>query len=273
MDWQGFHREKPWRTWFWADDGPIYIPDGDYMFYKIPPEGIHDEQRAFKSPVTRKKTVWYEITVYADRIYVLTEEDDSPNWGGIADLVAISPPCSNWESNVYYFTHTVRSQTSGLNAYVRAQISKTINILATIAKTDQMADAITASVQGQPEEQIGIQSAVKGEVTLNNPVIKTSIAKEMEFAPGIEAAVSGDVNLNPSICAWAVGNPKLDIRYRAAVSGQAEKRVGITAHVVVSRVEQIYLEMENLVPQELALTSTPNWASRVKDWRKEKLGS
>jgi len=273
MDWQGFHREKPWRTWFWADDGPIYIPDGDYQFYKIPPEGIHGEQLAFKSPVTRKKTVWYEITVYADRIYVLTEEDDSPNWGGIADLVAISPPCSNWESNVYYFTHTVRSQTSGLNAYVRAHVSKTINILATIAKTDQLDDAVTASVQGQRDAPVAIQAAIKGEVTLNNPLIKAAVCKERNLEPGIEAAVAGDVNLNPSVCAWVVGNPKLDIRNRAAVSGQAEKRVGITAHVVVSRVEQIYLEMENLVPQELALTSTPNWASRVKDWRKEKLGS
>jgi hypothetical protein len=88
----------------------------------------------------------------------------------------------------------------------------------------------------------------------------------------VEAAVAKTDELPITILATVQGNTQLPIRTRATIKGEALKSVGIIANVVFNRIPQIYFEMENLVPRELDLRSTPNWPSKVKDWRKDSIG-
>jgi len=164
-----------------------------------------------------------------------------------------------------------RSQTSGLKAAIQDGREKISGIRATVARTGQLADAITASVQAQRDAPVTLQAAVQGTVTRNIP-IKAAVRTERDLASGIEAAVARTAELPVSIQTAIQGCSQLPICTRAAIRGEAQMSVGIIANVVVSRAPQIYLEMENLVPQEFDLRGTPNWPSRVKDWRAESLG-
>jgi len=275
--------DHPWGEWFWdrredINNSDIYVryggewPTGWYEFFKIYPSNGHGEQLAFRSPETRKCLDWddWHWTVHKDVIYILTLPGDTPNWAG-AGLVAVSPPCSNWYSQLYMVTEVTRSQTSALRAAVQDTRELSPRIRATVAKTSELPDAITASIQGNPEAPIRLHAAVRGEAS-RDIGIKAAVRTERGLVPGIEAAVAKTDELPITILATVQGYTQLDIRTRAAIKGEAQKSVGIIANVVVSRVPQIYLEMENLVPQELDLRSTPNWPSKVKDWRKDSIG-
>jgi hypothetical protein len=270
-------KSQPWDTWFWDQlpetawgwPGWVYGSQS-YWFMKISPSGGHKQQLAIRSPADRTSIAGYSVK--KDVIYICCYRDDTPNWGGISSLVSISPPCSNWCTALYQVPEEVtRSQTSGLKAAIQDGREIKPGIRATVARTGELADAITASIQAYRDAPVTLQAAVRGTVTRSIP-IKAAVRTERDLAPGIEAAVARTAELPVSIQAAIQGCTQLPIRTRAAIRGEAQMSVGIIANVVVSRAPQIYLEMENLVPQEFDLRSTPNWPSRVKDWRAESLG-
>lgn len=277
-------KDFAWDTWFWArlpahgDDNEAWgwpgwtsrNPGTYYYFRKITPSGGHKQQLAIKSPEDRyDSTTGY--TVKANMIYVCCYIDDTPNWGSISSLVSISPPCANWNTALYQGTEELtRSQTSGLKAAIQDGREKCSGVRATVARTGELVDSITASVQAHRNASVILQAAVRGTVARSIP-IKAAVRTERTLAPDIEAAIAKTDQLPITIRAAVRGHTQLPIRTRAAIKGEAKKSVGIVAYVVVSRVPQIYLEMENLVPQEFDLRGTPNWPSKVKDWRAESL--
>jgi hypothetical protein len=251
---------------------PIALAPGQYQFYKIAPEGTHQEQLAFRSPVDRDATEWWALSPKAGVIYLLTYPDDTPNWGNLSTLVSISPPCGNWNSRLYESDYVLRSQTWGILAAIMAEREKVASILAACAKTDEMNSGITATIQGEPELPVSIYAAIQGEAE-RYPRIRAAIRAEPELEPAIIAACAKTDELDCGVLAAIRGNPEVHSHLKAAIKGETETSSGIVAFVVKTRVNSILLEMENLFPQELDLRSTPNWASRVKDYRKSGLGA
>jgi hypothetical protein len=250
----------------------VYNSDSIHATYVTDKRVRPNEQLAFKSPVTRSvvrgtKTYTFE----KDRIYILTYDNDSPRWGNNS-TIQISPPCGNWYSDLYYSTESTRSQTMGILAGVRGERDKTAQILAAIAKIDSLDVGILATVRGTPELDIAIRAAVLGEATRYLPT-RAAIRAERLLTPAIIAAVGKNFDALPGITATVQGNPQTHGHLKAAILGEAEKSAGIIAYVVKTRVNSILLEMENLFPQELDLRSTPNSASKVKDYRKSSLSA
>lgn len=268
--WPGFHSEQPWGVWFWAEGEPIALSPGQYEFYKIPPEDGYQEQLAFRSPVDRTATQYGDLTVRAGIVYLLTYPGDLPNWGTIASLVAISPPCGNWNSLLYETTEYIRSQTWGLLAAIQAEREKVCSIIAAVAMTGQLSLGVLATIQAQPELPLGLKAAVLGERSRDLP-IRAAIRAERILEPSIMAAVGKDFELPAGITATVQGDVEVHCHLKAAVLGETEKSVGIVAYVVKSREQAILLEMENLGPQDLDFRSVPNWPSKVKDYRKSSL--
>jgi len=241
----------------------------------IPVEGSHQIQLAFRSPVRRKSDYDWALNVEANVTYLLTYPNDTPNWGNLADMATISPPCANWYSLVYYVTGPVeyeRSQSSGMLAAIQADREKVASILAACAKTDELEISNYAAIQGEPSQDIGILAAILGEAERSLP-IRAAVRTERLLEPAIISACAKTDELEISNYAAIQGNPQVHSHLKAAVLGETDKSVGIVAFVVKTRVDHIILEMENLWPQELDLRSTPNWASKVKDYRKSSLSA
>ena len=270
----------PWDTWFWA---PIPVTawgwpgyntwDTYYWFRKISPSGGHKQQLAIRSDVSYPHIAGFQSAVQANVIYICCYLDDTPNWGSAANLVSISPPCANWSSALCEVPNQVtRSQTYGIEAAVRGNPERATRIRAAVAKTDYLDCGISATVSGIPELPVTMRAAISGDAALSVPT-RAAIRAERLLEPSIVAAVGKAFDLDTGISATIQGNPERPCHMRAAIKGTAEKSVGIKAFVVKSRVENILIEMENLWPQEFDLRSTPNWASRVKDYRKDSLGT
>jgi len=277
--WPGTFPSQPWRTWFWATrpgTGATYSPytewaAGYYWFYKIPAEGGHREQLAFRSPEDRRSTGWGQRLIKKDVLYIVTYVTDTPNWGNVSQFIDIGPPCGNWRSAMFEEGETTRSQTYSLLAAAQSNRELPIGIDAAVAKTEELAPGVTATIQATPELPITTQAAIAGNPELAHPV-RAAIRAELLLEPGIIAAVGKDFSLVPGVTATVQGNPYQWYGTRAAIKGETEKSVGITAFVVKSRATQIMLEMENLWPQEMDLRSTPNSPSEWRDWRKHQLG-
>jgi hypothetical protein len=263
----------PLRTWFWSATlaGFIALAPGLYEFYKIGPENGHKEQLVFRSPINHAATETWALTVRAGIIYILTYPDDVPNWGTPSGLVAISPPCGNWNSNLYETTELIRSQTWGILAAIQGNRERAAAIRAVIAKTGSLDIGVKAAIQAAPDLAIGQYAAIQGEPIKYTP-IRAAIRSEMLLEPSILAAVAQDFSLADGISAIIQGNVDLHSHLKAAVLGENEKSVGITAWVVKSRVDQILVEMENNIPQEFD-NRIPNWPSGVKDYRKSSLSA
>ncbi len=268
------------RSWFWAlrpGTSETVSPytewaAGYYWFYKIPAENGHRIQLAFKSPVDRRSEGWGQRLVKANVIYIVTYPGDTPNWGSSSSLVEIGPPCWNWYSDMYELVSaTTRSQTFGLNAAIRANRNKITKVKAAIAKTDSLNYTAKGAIAGNPELEISIRSAISGDAERTVPM-RAAIRAERVLEPAIIAAVARDFDLPVRAKAAISGDAQKECRIRAGIKGETQKTVGITAFVVKTRVDKIMLEMENLWPQELDLRSTPNWASKFKDYRKSGLG-
>ena len=277
--WPGTFPSQPWRTWFWATrpgTSATYSPytewaAGYYWFYKIPAEGGHREQLAFRSPEDRRSTGWGRRLVKKDVLYIITHAGDTPNWGNVSQFIDIGPPCGNWRSAMFEEGETTRSQTYSLLAAAQSNRELPIGIDAAVAKTEELAPGVTATIQATPELPITTQAAIAGNPELAHPV-RAAIRAELLLEPGIIAAIGKDFSLVPGVTATVQGNPYQWYGTRAAIKGETEKSVGITAFVVKSRATQIMLEMENLWPQEMDLRSTPNSPSEWRDWRKHQLG-
>lgn len=277
--WPGAFSSQPWRTWFWATrpgTTATYSPytewaAGYYWFYKIPAEGGHREQLAFRSPEDRRSTGWGRRLVKKDVLYIITHAGDTPNWGNVSQFIDIGPPCGNWRSAMFEEGETTRSQTYSLLAAAQSNRELPIGIDAAVAKTEELAPGVTATIQATPELPITTQAAIAGNPELAHPV-RAAIRAELLLEPGIIAAIGKDFSLVPGVTATVQGNPYQWYGTRAAIKGETEKSVGITAFVVKSRATQIMLEMENLWPQEMDLRSTPNSPSEWRDWRKHQLG-
>lgn len=277
--WPGAFSSQPWRTWFWATrpgTTATYSPytewaAGYYWFYKIPAEDGHREQLAFRSPEDRRSTGWGRRLVKKDVLYIITHAGDTPNWGNVSQFIDIGPPCGNWRSAMFEEGETTRSQTYSLLAAAQSNRELPIGIDAAVAKTEELAPGVTATIQATPELPITTQAAIAGNPELAHPV-RAAIRAELLLEPGIIAAIGKDFSLVPGVTATVQGNPYQWYGTRAAIKGETEKSVGITAFVVKSRATQIMLEMENLWPQEMDLRSTPNSPSEWRDWRKHQLG-
>ncbi len=266
----------PWDEWFWYTldrnllDG---FPLADYEFYKISPTEDHLAQLAIRSPIDHP-SFNNRPAVKAHVIYILTLNNDTPNWGGINQYAfSASPACGNWKTSVYENPgETTRSQTWALNAAIAGNPENAAKIVAAIAKEFSLDCGITATVWGNPELDAMIRVAILG-----NPErtysIRAAILTERSLETSIIAAVGKDFSLSAGMLAAIQGNPEQNCHLKAAIKGEAEKSVGIVAYVVKTRVNSILLEMENLWPQELDLRSTPNWASKVKDYRKSSLSA
>lgn len=277
--WPGAFPSQPWRTWFWATrpgTSATYSrytewAAGYYWFYKIPAEGGHREQLAFRSPEDRRSTGWGQRLVKKDVLYIITHAGDTPNWGNVSQFIDIGPPCGNWRSAMFEEGETTRSQTYSLLAAAQSNRELPIGIDAAVAKTEELAPGVTATIQATPELPITTQAAIAGNPELAHPV-RAAIRAELLLEPGIIAAIGKDFSLVPGVTATVQGNPYQWYGTRAAIKGETEKTVGIVAFVVKSRADQIMLEMENNWPQELDLRSTPNSPSKFRDWRKQPIG-
>jgi hypothetical protein len=266
-----FYAPIPGGAWGWPGASTASAVDTYYWFYIISASGGHKTQLAIKSPVTR--TSEYGYTVQADIIYILCYEDDTPNWGNTSSMISIAPPCANWYTDLYEVpAEVMRSQTSGLQAAIQGIRERDISIISAVAKEDSEDIGILAAVQAELELPITIQAAIKGARERSLP-IRAAIRSECIVEPDIIAAVAKEDSEDIGILATIQGERFVYDNLKAAILGEAERTVGITAVVVKSRADKILLEMENLWPQELDLRSTPNWASRTKDYRKDSLGS
>lgn len=257
------------------------IPNGNYNLYKLPASNGHSNQILLRTPVP----LWGAEEVVpgrpsldfeADTLYILTHADDTPNYeGDTSGLLALSPPCGNWRTHVYQQIEATRSQTWGILAAIRANREKAIGIKACIAARmfDSTLDlGILAAIQKELQLDIGIQAAILGEASRYLP-IRAAIRTERLLEPAIIAAVGKDFSLISGATATVQGNTEVHSHLKAAVKGETERTASIKAFVVNTRVDHILLEMENLFPQELDLRSTPNWASKVKDYRKSNLSA
>jgi len=277
--WPGAFPSQPWRTWFWATrpgTSATYSPytewaAGYYWFYKIPAEGGHREQLAFRSPEDRRSVGWGQRLVKKDVIYIITYPGDTPNWGNASQFIDIGPPCGNWLSGMFEEGEITRSQTYSVQAAVQAVREMPTSIGAAVAKNDELEAGITATIRATPELPIITQAAIAGNPELVHP-IRAAIRAELYLEPAIIAAVGKDFSLDCGATATVQGNPYKWYGTRAAIKGETEKTVGIVAFVVKSRADQIMLEMENNWPQELDLRSTPNSPSKFRDWRKQPIG-
>jgi hypothetical protein len=280
--WPSAFLVKPWNTWFWAGI-PVqawgwpgtYQLTLFYWFYRIPADEFHREQLAIKSPVDRNNDAeiaagltTIRTSLKANVIYILTYPGDLPNWGG-ASAGTIAPPCGNWYTTIYEIPSEVtRSQTYSIQAAVQSNRQKTATIRAAIALTASLDCSIVAAVQGNPELPVSSLAAIQGDRQLPVPM-RAAVRTERLLEWNMIAAVGKDFELPSSVVAAVQGNPQKYHGMRAACKGEAEKRVGIIAFVVKSRVDTIYLEFENKWPQEFGFTTIQNAPSETKDYRKQ----
>lgn len=267
-------RRHPYRTWVWErryDTNATEWANGYYWFYRIPAENGHREQLAFRSPEDRRSVGWGQRLVKKDVIYIITYPGDTPNWGNVSQFIDVGPPCGNWRSSMFEEAEITRSQTYSVQAAVQAVREMPTSIGAAVAKNDELDAGITATIQATPELPVLTYAAIAGNPELVHP-IRAAIRAEPYLEPAIIAAVGKDFSLDCGATATVQGNPYKWYGTRAAIKGETEKTVGITAFVVKSRATQIMLEMENLWPQEMDLRSTPNSPSEWRDWRKHQLG-
>lgn len=267
-------RRHPYRTWVWErryDTNATEWANGYYWFYRIPAENGHREQLAFRSPEDRRSVGWGQRLVKKDVIYIITYPGDTPNWGNVSQFIDVGPPCGNWRSSMFEEAEITRSQTYSVQAAVQAVREMPTSIGAAVAKNDELDAGITATIQATPELPVLTYAAIAGNPELVHP-IRAAIRAELYLEPAIIAAVGKDFSLDCGATATVQGNPYKWYGTRAAIKGETEKTVGITAFVVKSRATQIMLEMENLWPQEMDLRSTPNSPSEWRDWRKHQLG-
>lgn len=263
--WDNEFTTYPDNTWFYACDESGYIPGWWSYWYKIPPDNHHYRQIAMKPAVDYPAKGWKKGV-----IYIIVRAGDTPNWAG-ASLIAIAPPCSNWGAYLYEATAQTRDQSWGLNAAIRANRDKAVGLKALVALTDALPCSIKAALAGNPELEADISAYIQGNPERAHK-LKAAIQEGQELPLGLVCAVAAPFDLPTGISATIQGNPWEHCHLKAAIKGETETSVGIVAYVVKSRLDTILLEMENLWPQELDLRSTPNWRSRVKDWRTATLG-
>jgi hypothetical protein len=279
-----------WDTWFWAVlphpadytywafGWPGYHvddPDTYYWFRKISASDGHQQQLAIRSPVDRVTAVHpglaYVYSIKANVIYICCYDGDTPNWVGAGYAFSVAPPCSNWLTDEYGVEAITRSQTSGMRSAIMAERSLPGSIISALAKTKELSGGISASLQTELELPDSLYTAIQGDV--DQPVgVRASIMAQLELPDGIISALAKTDELPDGIKAAIRGNTQSNSWIRTAIWGETEKEVGIVANIVISRKDTILLEMENLIPQEMDIRSTPNWRSRVKDYRKTPFG-
>ncbi len=270
----------PYYTWFWVGPNDVVMqemnewwgwPLGHYEVYKIPASGGHNNQIAFRSPVDFTLSLHGATrAMKANVIYILTYQGDTPNYGQSSGMITISPPCSNWVSNVYEGAEATRSQTFSARAAIRAERDIEARIQTAIAFTGALDCGVDAAIAGNPQLSCHTKAAVLGEAWRYFKQ-RAAIRTERSLNVSQIAAIAHDFDLPCDVLAAIRGSPHIHYGQRAAIRGEAQKSVGISALIMKDRTQNVYLEMENLIPQELALRP-PNWPSTVKDWRKGALG-
>jgi len=263
---EGHPSDYPYGLWVDASSlaarmtamwGSTYPP---FDVYRIYASGYHDYQVAFRSH-DADSPVW----VYCD------DPDDTPNWGG-AIQSSTTDSCGNYEIYLLGSPETTRSQTSRLITYISNWRELAPQICAYICNPHDLNDGITASIQAEQELPITVQAAILGNAD-KAVGIRAAIRDQPELAPGITAAAAKTDELADGLTATVQSDVQLNPWIRTAILGETQLEVSIATFIVVSRKDTIRLEMENLGPQEFAHRTVPNWASRVKDYRTDSLGS
>lgn len=268
--WQSDFAQLPYSTWFWVHiDAKPHFPEGDYWIQRIPADDAHREQLAYWTPVD----IYSGSNVYfkANTLYILTDRKDTPNWGGTSNFVQIAAPCGNWGFFNYQSNEQERNQTYGSRAAVLGTRESIISIKALLVMMGEIACSVASSIQSTRDAETDICAAVLATREITYP-IRAAIRVQRSLTSGTKAAVARDFSISYDINAAVQGSPRIIYGQRTAIRGEAQATIRMTAMVMKSRVNTIYLEMENLWPQELDLRSTPNWPSRVKDYRKDSLG-
>jgi hypothetical protein len=300
-----FWGNLPARTWVWTyiphikDGGPYSRstlndlaawPGGAitdrrtyYWIFKIPRETsgrsiIHYEQVAIRTPEYRKCTAYesfsgkvYTVKLYPNKIYILTQAYDTPNYGTISNAVTIMPFCRNWFAKYYEVDGEYeRAQSCYHIAAIRTQRAKNAQTKAAIASNRIRNIYSRAAIRGDRQKPISVKSAIRGDRNMDSPV-RSAIRAELVIEHDTSAAVAKDFSLELDHIAAVRGNPWVYVHQRAAIKGEAETYVNAVAYIVKSRKEAIMLEMENLWPQAFDLRSVPNWSSDTRDYRKDPL--
>jgi len=259
IKWYVEHYDIAYNVWITANVDDInswYSPSIDLLIYRSSGNlQIYVKQKDGGSPE-----------------FCICAPNDLPDWGTVTGA-GLSSGCGNF---VLYTLDTppstqTRSQTWGLNAAIQADREKAAGIKAYVALTDELPLGLYAAIAGNPSDDVGISAYIQGDT--ETPIrMRAAIKQDQELPLGLVGAVAAPFDLPLGLYAAIAGNPDEHCHIKAAILGETEISVGIVAYVVKSRIDTIILEMENLFPQELDLRSTPNWRSRVKDWRTDTLG-
>lgn len=197
----------------------------------------------------------------------------TPTWdGGVVQETTLDTACGNTTVFLLGSTEVTRSQTSRLVTYISNWRVLTPQICAYVTVPHELPDGITATIQRITELPITIQASILGNAE-KAVGIRAAIRDQPELAPGIVAAAAKTDELPAGIITTIQNDTQLNPWIRTAIKGETELEVSIATFIVVSRKDTIRLEMENLGPQEFAHRAVPNWASRVKDYRTDSLGS
>lgn len=239
-----------WGRTFPSELGPVWV-------YRME----SDRQIAFKDYYDKSSAVWIYTEIAGD----------APNWDGPVTS-SLTASCGNYSVYLIGSPEITRSQTSGLKSAILGERSLAPHIIANVTHAENLFDTIKAAIQAERDLPISVQVSIKG--TSESPTrIRAAIRDLVELVPRIVAAAAKTDELPDGITATIAGNPLVYPWIAAAIKGETEKGVNIVTYIVVNRAHRIYLEMENLVPQEFDLRSTPNDPSEVRDWRAGSIGS
>jgi len=242
----------------------------NYTYF--PADDEHGEQLAVYNP--DGSTTWY------------VNDGDTPRYGGGGSLQS-NPACDNPGEDIWVTMPpstpppttppptgpqiTIRTQTWGIRSAVQGVRETPLELLTAIATTPMRDLVLDATIAGNPAHEFLLSSTIRG--TLEKEFkLKSAIRKTIDVPLKMSTAIAHDFEIAPKIDATVQGNPWVHTHLGAFIQGEAEKAFTISAIILKDRTETIYLEMENLFPQECDLRGIPNAPSKFKDWRKETFG-
>jgi hypothetical protein len=203
-------------------------------------------------------------------VYIVTNDGELPDWGGMS-LISTGPPCGNYIEDMWAGEWVrVRSQTTPFRAAIQGTPSIDFAQRAAIAKTGSINVATRAHIQDSPLLEVTTRAAIMGTPSIDI-INRATIRGDTSLDSPIRAAVSVNPSIEVTQLAYIKGNPRQWYHVRAAIHGETSMSYAVRALIVNDRTDEIYLEMENLYPQENDLRSVRNAPTRTRDWRTEPL--
>lgn len=248
------------------------VLNGVYYIY-YPADDEHGEQLAV--PNSDGSTTWY------------VNDGDTPRYGGGGSLQS-NPACDNpgediWVTQPTVYTDdvpdtpptgpqiTIRTQTWGIRSAIQGAREAPLKLLTAIATTPMRGLVLDATIAGNPTHDFLLSSTIRG-TPEKEFKLKSAIRKIIDAPIKMTTAIAHDFEIAPKIDVAIQGSPWVHTHLDASIQGEAEKAFTVSAIILKDRAETIYLEMENLFPQECDLRGIPNAPSKFKDWRKTTFG-